>query len=126
MNTESTTVVEPGHAPPVSGALWFALFAGMIAWAIDEQLSYAITYKACSTGRYWLVDVVTAATVALSVLGIFLGFSGLRGVGLHGPTGSKYADRTRFLAMSAIALDVGFTLLIIATAVPKAMLSPCQ
>lgn len=122
---DTEPLLEHREPPPVPAVLWFALFAGMAAFALEEQLSYVLTYNACSTGRLWLVHLVTAFTLGLAGLGLFLGYAELRSVPDEKEKG-RYLGRTRFLAVSAIALDIGFMIVIIATAVPKAILSPCQ
>lgn len=122
---DKQALLEHREKPPVPGVLWFALFAGMAAFALEGQLSYVLTYNACSTGRFWLVHLVTACTLGLAALGLFLGYAELQNVAREDEKG-RYMGRTRFLAIAAVALDLGFMVAIIATAVPKAMLSPCQ
>jgi hypothetical protein len=122
---ETDLLVEHHHSRPVPGSLWFALFAGMVAFAIEEQLSYVLTYNACSTGRFWLVHLVTVCTLALAAIGLVIGLVQFRLLSKGGDA-ARYEGRDRFIAISAIALDVGFIIAIIATAVPKTMLSPCS
>jgi hypothetical protein len=115
-------------APTVDTAwLWFGVLAGPVAWALDEAVSYAITQHACSTGAFYELHIISVVCLLLAISGVVVSRWQLTRVpeGADDEGGSP-RDRGWFLARFGIACSLGFALVIIALAVPKIILSPCD
>jgi hypothetical protein len=106
--------------------LWIGILAGPVAWALDEVIGYSVTHHECSTGHRFLLHLLTVGALILTGFGfmsswnVFQGLSsgsGANGIALH---------RSRFMAKAGMLLSACFLLVIIATAIPKWMLSPCD
>ncbi len=120
--------VEQLGAPKVSTTgLWMGILVAPLAWALDEGLSYVIDQHACSTGKYYLVHLITAVCFLLAMSGLLVSWRQLRRVpsGANEDGGSP-RDRSWFMARLGILMSVGFALVILAMAVPKVILSPCD
>ena len=106
---------------------WFILFIGPVAFALDETIAYALTYKACSTGRPYLLYLVSLGGLALTMTGIFMARFVLRNVSPHAEErGGTSDDRTYFMARLGLFTSIAFALVIIALAIPRFILSPCE
>ena len=107
--------------------LWFGALAGPLAWILDEGLSYAIAQHACSTGAFYELHVISAGCLALALVGFFVARwqYALVPRGADDEGGSP-RDRSWFLARFGIASSLGFALVVLALAVPKFILSPCD
>jgi uncharacterized membrane protein len=116
------------NAPAVDTLwLWFGVLAGPIAWALDEGLSYAVTQHACSTGAFYELHIISAVCLLIALSGVMVARWQLTLVpqGADDEGGSS-RDRSWFMARFGIACSLGFALVIIALAVPKMILSPCD
>jgi hypothetical protein len=112
----------PNEAPNVSlFALWLSIFSGPLAWAVDEVVAYSITSHACSTGTVRTLYGLTIAALALCAIGLVSGLRELRAM-----TSEGSMERHRSMARAGIALSLTFGLAVLATAIPKLMLSPCD
>jgi hypothetical protein len=114
--------------PAVSTAeLWWAILIGPVAWIIDQGLSYSIDQHACSTGKFYLLHIITAASLVLALTGVLVGWRQLR----RTPAGANEdggtpRDRSWFMAWLGILLSLEFVIVVVAMAVPKILLSPCD
>lgn len=115
------------EAPQVSTAeLWCGILIGPAAWVIDQGLSYSLDQHACSTGHFYLLHVITACCVVLALTGALVAHRQLRRVPEGQEDGGTPRDRSWFMAWMGILMSVEFALVIIAMAVPKIILSPCD
>ncbi len=105
---------------------FYALLIGPLSWAADLGLSYANVYHACSTGHRYVLHAITVATLLLALTGAFVGWLEYQAVREGTDDGGSPLDRAHFLALLGIASSLGFAVVIIATAVPKLVFSPCQ
>ena len=107
--------------------LWAGILLGPIAWAVDFVLSYAVTHHECSTGAMHWLRVSSALAVLVSLWAAYLGWDSKRrlpeDVSLHGGT---VLSRSRAMAIAGIGMGLWFAMIIIAEAVPRFMLSPCD
>ena len=108
-------------------ALWWGVFAGAVGFALDEVLSYAIVQHTCSTGYHWLLHLYTALAIVLA----FSGFFAARWCYQRLPetatlSGGMVESRSRFMAIYGMAASIAFTVVIIALAIPKWAMSPCD
>jgi quinol-cytochrome oxidoreductase complex cytochrome b subunit len=112
---------------PVSIAgLWWGILIGPVAWSLDQGVSYAVDQHACSTGHFYLLHVVTVAAFVLALTGALVGWRQLRPVRNANEEGGSPVDRSWFMAWFGILMSTFFALTIIALAVPKIVLSPCD
>jgi hypothetical protein len=105
---------------------FYSLLIGPIAWAADLGLSYANVYHACSTGHHYVLHVITLIALIAALTGAYVGWQEFQAVRDADEEGGSPLDRTHFMSLLGIASGLGFSLVIIATAVPKFVFSPCQ
>ena len=102
-------------------ALWAGIVAGPTAWACDEVVGYTITAHECSTGTVSFLHALTVASLCLCMFGFLCARR------THpDSTGKRQADRQRFMAMGGMMFSISFAIAILATAIPRWMLSPCD
>ena len=101
---------------PSSVALWFALIAPAIAWAIDLQLRFALIQWACANHRQWLLTLVSLPLLILAIACAIIGWR----------YANDDAPRVKFMALGALALGFAFSLAIIAGTLPDFFLRPCE
>jgi hypothetical protein len=106
--------------------LWAGVLLGPIAWALDEGLSYSLAQHACSTGHEYVMYVITALSLLLAVGGALIARAQLSKVGAGNDDGAGPHHRSWWMARLGIAMGLGFSLVIVAMAVPKILLSPCD
>ena len=107
-------------------ALWFAILAGPIAWAVEEGLNYAFNQHACSTGHFYVQWTVCACTFVLALSGAWVARMEILRTGQQNDDGGTPRDRSWFMARLGLASSLGFSLVIIALTVPHFILSPCD
>jgi len=107
--------------PPAAGdrALWFAVFAPPIAWALDALTSIALHHDYCAaltgrTFRPWSGIAVLLTLVGLAMLGLSLagGVAAWRAhasVGTDDGQGETGLDRRRFMARAGLFVCVLFS-----------------
>jgi hypothetical protein len=105
---------------------FYSLLIGPIAWAADLGLSYATVYHACSTGHHYVLHVISIITFVMALSGAYVGWREFETVRGADEEGGSPLDRSHFMALLGISSGFGFALVIIATAVPKFVFSPCQ
>jgi hypothetical protein len=97
--------------------VWFAAFAGAVAWTAHNLLSAGLVSFACG----WPIGLVllhglTVGTLCVALAGAVVG-------------GRRYAaattDGTRFMGGASVLLNALFALVIVAEGVPNFMLNPC-
>jgi hypothetical protein len=101
---------------PSSVALWFALLAPAIAWAVDLQLRFALIQWACANHREWLLTLFSLPLLVLSILSAVIGWR----------YANDDAPRVKFMALGALALGFAFSLAIVAGTLPDFFLRPCE
>lgn len=108
--------------------LWYGVFAGPVAWALDEQASYFMVQTACDSGRPLLLHLASLLCFLAAVVGIFLSWRAwtrLRGEEGQVSTsqGLPTESRRLFQALFGMVLSTGFALVIVATEIPNLILS---
>jgi hypothetical protein len=111
--------------------LWYGVFAGPVAWALDLQASYFMVQTACDSGRPLLLHAVSLLTFLAALAGLFLSWRAwtrLRGeagasTGVSTSGGMPTESRRLFQAMFGMVLSTGFALVILATEIPNLILS---
>lgn len=106
--------------------LWWGILIGPAAWALDQGISYSIDQHACSTGHFYVLHVSTAACFVLALTGAFVAWRQFSRARNGNEDGGSPRDRSWFMALLGMLLSLAFGLVIIALAVPKIVLSPCD
>lgn len=109
-----------------AGTQLYSLLIGPLAWAADEGLSYATVYHACSTGHHYVLHIISLSCMLLALSGALQGWRQFQAVSDRSPEGGNPLDRTHFMSILGIAASIGFCVVILALAVPKFILSPCD
>jgi hypothetical protein len=119
-----TQTVEEGRTLAL---LWIGILSGPLAWAFDEVVGYSATAHECSTGRMFLLHSLTVAGLLVCAAGLLCGWSAWTHYrSSEAPPLNGRLDRIRAMAIAGIALSSAFALVIIATQIPKWILSPCD
>ncbi len=112
---------------PRLGFIWAMLACGPLALALDLAVSYPGVRHACVTGNHWVLHLVTAGAWAFSVAGVLFARHALR---TEFPAdawraGPRAIDRSYFLTYLGLGLSMGFTIVVLAIAIPKWVIGPC-
>lgn len=120
------TETNPGAQHQARTRLWFALFTGPSAWALDSAVAYLLTQRACAVQSPALLLVFSALAVTLTIAGLVVALRAKHALPpRHAASGATHVAPTRFLVLSAVALNAGFLLAIIAAALPRLIIDPC-
>lgn len=118
--------MEHFDSPGGLAALWFGLLAGPAAWFVHLNVSYSLVRLICRGGEGWLLHLTTLATLVLAGAGVWMAWSTWRRIGEPAVTsGGGTAGRTRFMALSGIALSGFFFGVILLASIPGFVLHPC-
>ncbi len=116
--------VRRGQAPAL---VWWTMFAGPLAWACDLGFSYVLEQHSCSTGHHYVLHVITVVCALLALTGFATGWIAYTAIPHEASDeGARPMDRTHFQVLFGIVLSLAFTVVIIAEAVPRWILHPCQ
>jgi hypothetical protein len=106
--------------------MW-GVFSGPLAWAADEGISYAIVQHTCSTGAYFWLHVISVLAVLVAASGLVISMLEIPRIpGPHDENGSSGRDWTWWTARYGVISSLWFVVVIIAQAVPRFILSPCD
>ena len=105
--------------------LWWGMFAGPIAWALDEGVSYSLVHHACSTGHFYVLYLITVISLIVALSGFYIALSSFRRFPEGHPSGGKPHDRAHFQAILGMIFSLGFVIVILALGVPRWLISPC-
>lgn len=121
------TAEERLRQPGAHAVQWFGVLGAPVAWAAEEVVSYATTQHACSTGSEWLLYLYSFCALAVGAAALAAAW---RSYAVTRPpaknSGGAPEDRTRALGILGLMTAALFTLAILASAVPKVILSPCD
>jgi len=116
--------VRPNEAPAL---IWWTMFAGPFAWACDLGFSYALEQHTCSTGHHYVLHVITVVCGLIALSGLAAGRTAYSVLPEEASDeGVRPIDRTHFQVLFGIVISLAFTVVIVAEAVPRWILSPCQ
>lgn len=119
---ESTHVrPAPPAAPQILGVV-----IGPLAWGADLLISYAVVQHSCSTGHYYVLHLISAICFAIAIAGALMSWRYYTGVRAANDEGGSPFDRSHFLNLLGVVSSVGFAIVIIAGALPRWILSPCD
>jgi len=121
---ELENTVRKGEAPAL---VWWAMFGGPFAWACDLGFSYVLQQHTCSTGHHYVLHVITVVCALIALSGRAAGWAAFTRVPREADDkGVRPMDRTHFQVMFGVVFSLAFTMVIIAEAVPRWILHPCQ
>jgi hypothetical protein len=102
--------------------LWLAILGPAAMWFLDQQLSFALVQRSCTTGHRSLMGALTVG--CLLVVAALAAMA--RRYRHDVPPDETEASRRRFMVGLALMSTVFFALVIVATAVPKVLLWACD
>jgi hypothetical protein len=103
-----------------------SLWIGPLAAATDLMLSYSLVQHACSTGHHYVLHAITIVCFLIALSGAPLAWKEYQTVRNSDDEGGTSINRTYFLSIMGLASSIGFAVVIVALAVPRFILSPCQ
>jgi hypothetical protein len=106
--------------------LWFSVFAPAAAWIVAQQASFLLTPWICTTGRRWVLYLVTGAASLAAIAGALAAWSSWRKLPPNGEGKDPARTRRRFMAAGGLLLGVFFLMAILAFAIPDLVHRPCD
>jgi hypothetical protein len=106
--------------------LWTSMLAGPLAFGLNLQVGYALVKWACSREQEFLLVLVAVLALGTAAGGAWLGWSCLTKLRDADEQGGRLIDRSYFMAVVAIGLNLLLMLQILASAFPTIVLSPCE
>jgi hypothetical protein len=103
-----------------------ALFLAPASWFFDQGVGYVLTKWVCATGYKTVLTATAATALAMALGGGWLGWSLLAQASEGRDDGPAQVDRSRFLALVAVAFNALVALLIVTAATSRFILSPCE
>jgi hypothetical protein len=103
-----------------------SFLAGPLLWGLNLQIAYALVKWACSREQTFLLILVPALSLVATLGAAWLAWSCRNMLRETTDEGGTQEDRSHFLAIVAFGLNLLLALLIVLTAVPPLMLSPCE
>jgi hypothetical protein len=117
----------PGEKSRTPVGLNWALVAGFLAWGTDLAFSYVLEQHSCSTGRHYLMHLISLICFGIAVSGSISGFSEFRRLLNDAEEeGGSVEDRVFFQSLIGVGFSLAFAVTILAAAVPRWILSPCD
>lgn len=108
-------------------ALWTAFFAGPFAWALNQGAGYAAMKPVCAAAAPYVLWLIATVSFAIVAAGAWTGWRWLLALRTQATgAGGNVPDRSYFLAILTIALNGLIGVLIVASAIPQFLLSPCE
>ena len=116
--------IQAGRTPP---GLWWSLIAGFAAWTVDLGFSYVLEQHSCSTGHHYVLHVISVVSLAIALTGFGTGLVEFRRFpGTTSEEGGTRFDRAHFQALLGMAFSLSFALVVLASSVPRWILSTCE
>lgn len=112
---------------PRTRELMYGLLIGAVAWKLQLMINYSLVPFACWRDLGVLIHLASLTMTLLALSGAWIAWGSWKRMGegwemeLGGPLG-----RSRFMALSGIALSGFFALLIVGQWIPNLLLSPCD
>jgi hypothetical protein len=106
--------------------LWLSVISGPAAWALNQLIGYALVKPSCAAGTPVALLGVSAVTLGVTLGGAWVAwwcFLRLRDADI---AGDRREDRSKFVAVSGVGLNLLLALLIVTAASAQFLLSPCE
>ena len=121
---QSKQMVESGKTP---WPLCWSLIAGFVAWGVDLGISYTLEQHSCSTGHHYVLHAVSIVCLALALSGFGTGVREFKKLPPNtAEEGGSRFDRAYFQSLLGMIFSLSFAVVIIAGAVPRWILNPCE
>lgn len=118
---ENEKTIAKATAPQMIGVI-----IGPLAFGADLLISYALVQHACSTGHHYVLHLISVICLLIALSGAWLSSLQYQAVRDADDEGGSPLDRAHFLALLGIASSLWFAVVIIANAVPRFILTPCD
>jgi hypothetical protein len=125
MNTTPSTSAAPNTVETPMALRW-SLVAGFVAWGSDLSVSYVLQRRACDIGSNTLLHTVTLLCLAIALSGVFASLPHYRRLRNSDEAGRQVNDRIYFQALLGIGFSLAFMVVILAGAIPRWLLNPCN
>jgi hypothetical protein len=99
---------------------------GPLAFGADLLLSYVMVHHACSTGHGYVLHAISIVCLVIVLGGAWMSWIQYQNAREGSDDGGSPLDRSHFLGLLGFASSVFFAVVIIANAVPRFILSPCD
>ncbi len=107
--------------------LWIGVLSGPAAWALNQLIGYALVKPVCGGSHAGpTLALVSAGALALVVIGGAISWSCLARLKNANLEGAGQEDRSYFMAVGGLALNVLIGLLVLTAATSTFLLSPCE
>jgi hypothetical protein len=106
--------------------LWLGVLSGPAAWALNQLIGYALVKPVCAGNAGHMLVLVSAGALALVVTGAMMSWSCLTKLRQADEKGARQEDRSYFMAVAGLALNVLIGLLVLTAATSPFLLSPCE
>jgi hypothetical protein len=101
--------------------------AGPAAWGLNLMVNYSLVKPACAAGSAFILTVVSLIALAVTGAGGLVSWHCWQQLRAGGTgAGGRIVDRSYFVALVGVALNLFFVLLIAVSTVPHFVLSPCE
>lgn len=105
----------------------YGVLGAPIAWAAEFTVSYMTTQHACSTGAFWLLKVLSLVSLLIALTAVAVAFRTYQSAPKTVPQDSGTGvGRSLFMGVLGLMVSTFFTLAILAEAVPRFILTPCD
>lgn len=124
----TTTAEERFSEPRGLATLWYGFLIGPIAWKLQLVVNYSLVPYACWHDLSILIHLASLLTLLLVLSGVWVAWRSWRGTGegYEMESGDAAFSRSRFMAISGVALSAFFALIVLGQWIPNLLLSPCD
>jgi hypothetical protein len=121
---KSEQQIQRGRTPL---GLWWSLIAGFAAWGVDLGFSYVLDRHICSTSHHYVLHMISVVSLAIALTGFGTGLLEFKRFPCTtSEEGGGRFDRAHFQAFLGMAFSLSFAVVVIAGAVPRWILGPCE
>jgi hypothetical protein len=107
--------------------LWASVLLAPSALILDLGIGYPLVKWTCANGASGVLVLISAASLLTTAAGVWLGSSLLQRLrGIATDDGGRQVDRSYFLAVLGIGLNILSALVILAAAIPQLIVNPCE
>lgn len=99
---------------------------GPLAWGADLLLSYIFVQHSCSTGHFYVLHVISLVCFVIVLGGAWMSWMQFQRARQGNDSGGSPLDRSHFMGLLGTASSLFFAVVIIASAMPRWILSPCD
>jgi hypothetical protein len=105
--------------------LWSGVLFAPLGWILHLSVSYGMATLVCPGSR-WLLGAATVGSLALALTGGWIAWRTWREIGTGQETDGSVIGRSRFMAVSGLALTAMFVTAILVQSIPPLFLRFCE